>query len=261
MRRARPTLRALREDLRLPVPPVDDLLDEIDHPLLDKASQQFADEKIQHERIRAITDEVLFKVKIQRWRGATWLEADLPWVVAAGLRQDGSSGDFYATLENAAKAARARYNTEHTKPISGATYVGHLLPADEDRIRHQAENGTRLVRRLRHAIHTITCASLCDGYEHGIDIGTSVVGIQVRADQGHETYAAVRITGPVPGDLIALILELVPGCDPQSWGPEHRMPDRALIGNEQIWSTIMDPQAAAVLLDRHAADTDPEGTA
>jgi hypothetical protein len=128
MQRARPTLRALREDFKLPIPPTDDLLDEIDHPLLGKATEQFADEKSKHERIRAITDVVLFKVKIQRWRGAVWVEADLPWVVAAGTRQDGSPDDFYSALENNATAARARYNAEHTKPISGATYAGHLCP-------------------------------------------------------------------------------------------------------------------------------------
>ncbi|MEO3856305.1 hypothetical protein [Acrocarpospora sp. B8E8] len=80
-----------------------------------------------------------------------------------------------------------------------------------------------------------------------------MIGIQVRAEDGHETYCAVRITGPVLTDLVALVVELVPGCDPQSWAPELRMPDRSLIGNEQIWSTLIDPHAAAKLLD-----TEPE---
>ncbi|MEV6153017.1 hypothetical protein AB0L53_21970 [Nonomuraea sp. NPDC052129] len=251
MRRARSTLRALREDLRLPVPPIDDPLDEIDHPVLVKASAQFADDSTPHERIRAITDQVLFKVKIQRWRAAAWLEADLPWIIAAGTREDGAADDFYTALETTAKAARARYNAEHAQPISGPTYVGHLLPADEDRIRYQAESGIRALRQLRQTINHLTCASLHDGHEHAADLGTSVIGIQVRADDGHETYCAVRITGPVPIDLVALVLELIPGCDPRSWAPEARMPERALIGNEQIWSTLMDPHAAAKLLETH----------
>jgi hypothetical protein len=249
MQRARPTLRALRENLRLPVPPVDDPLDEIDHPVLTKASAQFADSATPHERIRAINDQVLLKVKIQRWRAAAWLEADLPWIIAAGTREDGAADDFYAALQTDAKAARARYNAENSQPITGTTYVGHLLPADEDRIRYQAEAGVRALRRLRQAIHTLTCASLRDGYEHSVDLGTSVIGIQIRADDGHETYCAVRIAGPVPTELVALVLELIPGCEPQSWAPEARMPDRSLIGNEQIWSTLMDPHAAAKLLD------------
>jgi hypothetical protein len=52
----RPTLRCLREDLRLSVPPASTRLDQIDHPLLNKASEQFADPDTPHERIRAIDD-------------------------------------------------------------------------------------------------------------------------------------------------------------------------------------------------------------
>lgn len=59
----RPTLRCLREDLALPVPPARVLLEEVDHPLLRKAVEQFAAEDGPHERIRAIDDIVLFKVK------------------------------------------------------------------------------------------------------------------------------------------------------------------------------------------------------
>ena len=82
---ARPTLRVLRYDLRLPVPPIDELLDEIDHPLLTKARDQFAVDDATHERIRAIDDEVVWKVKIQRWRGAVWTDEHIPWLIAAGI--------------------------------------------------------------------------------------------------------------------------------------------------------------------------------
>ncbi|MCW2938551.1 MAG: hypothetical protein JWN00_1536 [Actinomycetia bacterium] len=85
MQRSRPTLRCLRDDLTLPIPGTEVPLDEIDHPLLTKTTEQFADD-IKHERIRAVDDQVLLKVKIQRWRGAVWTEDDLPWLVAAGLR-------------------------------------------------------------------------------------------------------------------------------------------------------------------------------
>ena len=67
---ARPTLRVLRYDPYLPVPPIDELLEEIDHPMLTRAREQFAVDDAAHERIRAIDDEVVWKVKIQRWRGA-----------------------------------------------------------------------------------------------------------------------------------------------------------------------------------------------
>lgn len=106
----RPTVRCLREDLRLPVPPARFPLDEIDHPLLRKAAEQFAAGDTPHERIRAIDDVVLFKVKTGRWRGAVYSddpEADVKdWLVAAGTREEGSPDDFYAALHAGARAAR-----------------------------------------------------------------------------------------------------------------------------------------------------------
>ena len=70
----RPTLRCLREDLHLPLPPASTPLDQVDHPLLTKAGEQFADPDTPHERIRAVDDVVLFKVKTGRWRGATYID-------------------------------------------------------------------------------------------------------------------------------------------------------------------------------------------
>ena len=52
----------------LPVPRADTPLEEISHPLLAKATERFADDHTPHERIAAIDDEVLFKVKAQGWR-------------------------------------------------------------------------------------------------------------------------------------------------------------------------------------------------
>src|SRR2546422_8982264 len=98
MRSARPTLRCLRDDLKLTVPPADEPLDEVDHPLLRKAREQFANVGAPHERIASIDDTVLFKVKVQRWRGAVWTEDRLAWVVAAGWREAGGTDDFYAVL-------------------------------------------------------------------------------------------------------------------------------------------------------------------
>jgi hypothetical protein len=252
----RPTLRVLREDLKLPVPGARMPLDRVDHPLLNKARDQFADDGTRHERIRAIDDQILFKAKVQRWRGAVWPEEQLPWLIAAGQREDGSGDDFYAALETDAVAARVRYNAGHARPLPGKTYVGHLLPAPEDRNRYRMEAATRTVDHLIATIQDLTRGSLCDGHEHAADFPAFRLGILVRADDGHEAYAAVRITGSVPDDLIAVILRHVPGCDLESWYPEYALPSRRLLPAEQAWSTLMDPAAAAKLLDEH--DTDPK---
>jgi hypothetical protein len=80
-RKARPTLRCLREDLGQAIPRADTPLDGSEHPLLVKAAEQFADDETPHERIVAIDDRVLFKVKVQRWRGAVWVDGEGgPWL-------------------------------------------------------------------------------------------------------------------------------------------------------------------------------------
>ncbi len=248
MRRARPTLRCLQEDLDLPVPPVTRLLEDVEHPLLAKASDQFAEANAKHERIRAIDDQVLFKVKVQRWRGAVWVDADLPWLVAAGWREDGSGDDFYAALEADSKAARVRYNTGHRDGLKTATHSAHLLPNRADFVRYRAEAGVRFACRIRATVHGLVCDSLRDGREHVVDFDTPTLGIQVRADQGHETYVAVRITGSVPSNLTVVVLGNVPGCDRDSWYPEYALPERDLLPAEQAWSNLMNPTDAAALL-------------
>jgi hypothetical protein len=247
--RARPTLRCLREDLGLAVPPVNRPLDEVTHPLVAKTTERFADEQTPQERIRAIDDHVLFKVKVQRWRGAVWVDADLPWLVAAGQREEGSSDDFYAALEATARAARARYNAEHSPPLTTTTYSGHLLPAREDDLRWRAESAARTERRLTPIVRGLVRRSLLDGHEHAVMLDGAALGIQVLADQGHETYVAIRIIGSVPKRLAATIISLVPGCELDDWMSDYAMPERAMAPEEQIWSNIMDPTIAAKLLD------------
>jgi hypothetical protein len=228
-------------------------LDEVDHPLLRKANDQFADEHTTRERIVEIDDQILFKVKVQRWRGAVWTEPRLAWLVAAGVREAGSTDDFYAALAADGRTARARYNAAHATPLSTATHTEHLFPGAEDRERLHAEAGVRFERRLQRTVLALVQESLRDGQEHSADLGSFRLGVQVRADQGHETYVAVRITGSVPLNLVGAILDLVPGCDPQGWFPEFTgLPGRPLLSGEVAWSNIMDPLAAAKLLESEA---------
>jgi hypothetical protein len=156
----RPTLRCLRHDLKLTVGPADDPLDEIDHPLLAKANEQFADPGTPHERIAAIDDQVLFKVKLQRWRGAVWTDdPNAPvrdWLVAAGRREAGGTTDFYAALAAEAIAARSRYNATHTPALTTSTSTAHLLPDAADRARYHAESAARFERELAAAVRKLT---------------------------------------------------------------------------------------------------------
>ncbi|MEU1430839.1 hypothetical protein ABZ412_27550 [Nocardia sp. NPDC005746] len=100
------------------------------------------------------------------------------------------------------------------------------------------------------AIAELVVGSLQDGHEHAVDLAGFRLGVQVRADHGHETYVAIRITGSVPPNLTAVILHRVPGCAPDGWFPESSLPERELMPAEQVWSNLMDPKQAARLLAR-----------
>jgi len=71
---------------------------------------------------------VLFKVKVQRWRGALWVDSGVAWLVAAGQREEGSPDDFYASL-----AARGKART-------GALQRRALAAGHEDELRYYAPN-------------------------------------------------------------------------------------------------------------------------
>ncbi|MFI7240646.1 hypothetical protein [Streptomyces qinglanensis] len=77
---------------------------------------------------------------------------------------------------------------------------------------------------------------------------TFTLGLQVRADDGHETCLAIRSTGSVPPNLTVLILRNVRGCEAEGRRPEYALPERDLLPAEQAWSSLMDPRAAAQVL-------------
>jgi hypothetical protein len=230
-------------------------LDEVLHPLLAKASERFGDEGTSQERIASVDDQVLFKVKAGRWRGAVWVAVDgIPWLVAAGQREEGSPDDFYAALAARGTTARSQYNAAHTPPLTTKTYTGDLLPGREDELRWIAEGAVRTERRLRATVHSLLRKSLLDGREHAAMLDGAALGIQIKAEEGYSTYVAVRIIGSVPRRLVATILSLIPGCQLDAWMSDYAMPERAVAPEEQVWSNMMDPTAAAKLLEEDPHD-------
>ncbi len=178
------------------LPPLNPLLDEVEHPLIQKVVQQFANAAGSRERIRAIDDHVFYKTKVQRWRAAVWIDKDQPWLVAAGRRQEGSPEDFYQQLASTAQAQRSTYNRQHSAPIATNTYTANFLPTRADWDRLQAEEATRLVQRFRATVNHLVRACLRDGYEHSAEIPGALLGIEIRADEGHESYVAIESWGP-----------------------------------------------------------------
>lgn len=134
-KRARPTLRLLREDLGearfsyLASRCEEDQasvygLSELDHPILIKAAESFNGNSTEdhHEgAIKAALHYLLFEIKNSQWRGGVWKDdAGTAWVVTAGLAKGGHKDhdDFYKKIER-----------HHQSPETAAA----LLPTALDR--------------------------------------------------------------------------------------------------------------------------------
>jgi hypothetical protein len=75
----------------------------------------------------------------------------------------GSADDFYAGLAADGKAVRARHNAESKPPLTTNTYTAHLLPGNDDWLRHRLEAGVRFVRRLEALIPNLVCVMPSSG--------------------------------------------------------------------------------------------------
>ncbi len=149
-RRARPTLRVLREDLQdgwsqaaarraLTEGRVEDLcpLSELPHPLILKASEWFGSDPAEdnyHQLIQCATALALLEIRSGQWRGAVWTDPDsgVRWLVAAGLAKGGheDGDDFYARLKRIFDANREQV----------------LLPTGDDHQLLKLESANALIR-------------------------------------------------------------------------------------------------------------------
>lgn len=126
--RTRVTLRCLREDLKVDLPPVDVDLGSLDHPLLGAARRVAPTAPRGQKRILSIERPLVYRLRHGRWRGATWLETDAArfWLCAGALREDGSGEDAYEIFAGLHQAER-------------------LLPAEDDRLRDELERNARII--------------------------------------------------------------------------------------------------------------------
>jgi hypothetical protein len=127
-RRTRVTLRCVREDLVLGIPPVEVDLGALDHPLVAEARRVAPVASRGQKRILAIEHPLVYRLRHGRWRGATWLETDEGrfWLCAGAQRAAGSADDAY----------------EHFIALHAA---GRLLPDDDDRLRDALERNARII--------------------------------------------------------------------------------------------------------------------
>jgi hypothetical protein len=131
-RRARPTIRCLRDDLGIGLPTVDVDLGSIEHPLMEEARRVAPTAPQGQKRILAIDHPLVYRLRHGRWRGATWLEEDAArfWLLAGALRAAGSRQDAYAAFVALHEA-------------------GELLPSEDDQLRDVLERDARVLAAAR----------------------------------------------------------------------------------------------------------------
>lgn len=191
-RLVRPTLRCLHEDLAQEVEPdevrialrtaIEDMADDptyllpcalvdIGHPVLEKANLIASEDAAPRERIVAITDRHVIKVKTGDRRGALWEDDNGTWwLLAAGRRKDDGSGDFYRDLE--------RFSRD-SSPIA---------PAEADQRYHRFEEAYSAeceAERLTHGqvLGALLAAAQAPGSTVDVEVFGASVSIRVVPDE------------------------------------------------------------------------------
>lgn len=174
-RRSRVTLRCVREDLGLDLPPVEVDLGSLDHPLVAETRRIAPSAPRGQKRILAIDHPLVYRIRHARWRGATWLETDAGrfWLCAGAQREEGSGDDAY----------------EHFVALHDA---GRLLPDDDDRLRDALERNARIINAAAAAIpDALGCALGERGQDVTVRFG-ELVDARVHATAaGDEIWVAI----------------------------------------------------------------------
>ncbi len=246
----RPTKRCIG-DLGVALPDLGVPLNEIAHPVITSAhalpEQRDAGGT---ERVVSLTDRVWFKVKTSDHRAAAtelrtgevpdWTPASKGawWIGAAGRRQgDSPQRDFYAVLKR--------------KCTSGKTVsTDHLLPGDWDWKRLSAELAVAWRRAMKGMVIGLIATSLKTGHMAVAEFRSHRIMALVRASNGHEAYLAIVAEGVPDSQVIALLLDCVPGVGRDDWQAEPSSVAGMNPGpGEVIWSTLFPSDVASAILD------------
>lgn len=246
----RPTRRCLA-DLGVDLPDLGESLDEIKEPVIESA-QALPEQRDAGgaERVVSLTDRVWFKVKTSDRRAvATELrEPEFPewippsrgswWIGAAGRRQnDSPQRDFYAVLQRECTTG---------KTVS----TDHLLPVEWDWKRLSAEQAVAWRREMKRMVVGLIATSLKTGHVAVAEFQSHRIMALVRASNGHEAYLAIIAEGVPDPQVIALLLDCVPGVDRDDWQPEPSSVAGMNPGSgEVIWSTLFPSEVASAVLD------------
>lgn len=246
----RPTKRCLG-DLNLALPDLGVSLDEIGDPVIVSA-QALPEQRDAGgaERVVSLTDRVWFKVKTSDYRaaGTELRTSEVPewipttkgawWIGAAGRRQsDSPQRDFYAALKRECTSG---------KTVS----TDRLLPVEWDWKRLSAEQAVAWRREMKRMVIHLIARSLTSGHLAVAEFRSHRIMALVRASNGHEAYLAIVAEGIPDPQIIALLLDCVPGIDHDDWQPEPSSVAGMNPGSgEVIWSTLVPSEVASAILD------------
>lgn len=259
----RPTRRAL-DDLSLKVPHLTEPLDECDERTIRDA--QRSPELLLAgglKRVVSLTDRVWFKVKTSAARAVvTQLdEAEVPetarpvrpdgrwWIGAAGPRQaDSPQRDFYDQLKS--ESVRKAKSLPDGHSSKGTVSTSHLLPQEWDWKRLVAEGGVRWRRELQLMVLDIIAKSLRTNKVVVAESRHHYIKAFVNAESRDEAYLVIGAEGIPDPEVLALILDCVPGIskDDWMWEPSEVRGLKPASG-EVIWSAVLPPEVAAEILE------------
>jgi len=174
-RRTRVTLRCVRDDLDLSLPPIEIDLGSLEHPLVAEARRVAPTAPRGQKRILSIEHPLVYRLRHGRWRGATWVEAGAGrfWLCAGAQREEGSGADAY---ESFAALHRA----------------GQLLPGDDDRLRDALERNARIIDDAADTIPSaLSDAFACAGHDVKARLGGLVDARLHVAASGDEVWVAL----------------------------------------------------------------------
>lgn len=197
-RRARPTLRVLREDLTsswaspevhraLNEGRVRELgaLSELPHPVLAKCLAHFGSDgpmRTPEGLIRSASQYPMWEVKVGQWRAGVWRDpaTGVHWLLAAGLAKGGhgDGDDFYQRVMRVHSAKRA----------------DTWLPTQEDAAHLKAETAARLLTEWELGIQKSALRAL-EAVHGGGDFSFDLRHpIEERVEPGHAHMASVTVT-------------------------------------------------------------------
>jgi len=234
-------------------PTLEVLLHEVEHRHI-RAMQEIPAQALAQglERIKKIRDRYWLKYKSANVRAAlTKLKEDEVWPCIA---DDPRVGRWWVGAFGHRQADTPQQDFYDRLPIES----GSILPNEWDEKRLRAELMTMFVRDIKRTALGAIARSMQTGKPVAAIAANHYIQALVRAPQRDEAYLVLGSGGFYNEQIIAIILDSVPGIPKEDWQPE---PTENLgitpTTGEVVWSTMLPPDVQAMIVQL-ADELEPE---